>query len=754
MDFFKSVSPGEAGVGSRGIAFHTRFLVFIVAAPLLLLTIGLLLWSAALSRQAADRGLKDNARVLALSVEQEIATWATALNALAASPDLSCDPSQRFYEYAKTVATQQGGSVSLADATGVQLMNTLRPWGTVLPTAPGPTWMSEAMEPGGQPLVSDLVVDPFSGGPVLFISIPVGPASDPQCWLRMAFGPEHLSELLAPPGGGSRWTNILTDGRQSVVAASGRMSDARGTQAPRPYAAATAGEVPDMANVSWYDHVPLRVAYQHVNAGRWTLVVAAPRAALNAVWIWPVAAGVVGALLTIAVALTVSAGYASRIKRELEGLVGQAASVGEDAPPAPPPRRGVRELAVLRKALARADDDVRQRRIEHEMRMAAEAQRIAAERASNSKDLFLATLSHELRGPLTAVIGWLDMASVSLGDEAMLGNALRIAMRNAKLQAEIIEDLLDASRILSGKFSVQRQPIDLGRLCLEAVDAWRPAAAEKAVELRFTVHEPALLYGDRQRMLQMLGNLIGNAIKFNRIGGWVHLTLEERGPQLRLTVADSGCGIAPEALPHVFDRFWQADEGSSRRHFGLGLGLSLVQHIVERHDGCIRVESEGRGCGARFTAELPALAVASPPRQQSPPAPRASGLSGLVVVAVDDNADTLGWLEALLTHQGAIAWCARSADEALALLDRVQPDLLISDLAMPARDGYSLIGRIRERHGATRITALAFSGQATQEARARALISGYDGFVAKPCNADTLVAALTSLAARRAELGT
>lgn len=695
-----------------------------VAAPLLLLTIGLLLWSAALSRQAVDRGLNETSRVLAIAVEQEIATWTSALKALTASPDLSCEPSQRFYEQAKTVAAQQGGWVSLVDATGAQRMNTLRPLGTALPNPPEAVRMFEAMKEAGQPFVSDVFRGRVYDGPLLFVSVPVGPAGSPQCWLHMAFDPEHFTSLLQPPDDSS-WSSILTDSRGSLITATG----------------------------NWLDHGPMRMVDQGVNAGRWTLAVAAPRAALTAAWLSPVAVGTIGSLLMIAAALAVAAGYARRMKREVDSLVGRAARVGEDAPRDASPAASVRELAVLQKALARADVDVRQRRIEHEMRMASEAQRIAAESASHSKDLFLAALSHELRGPLTAVIGWLDIARVSLDDEATLRRALNIALRNAKQQGQIIEDLLDVSHILSGKFSLDRQPMDLGRLAREAVEAWRPAAEEKAVELRCTVEEPALIHGDRGRMHQVLGNLIGNAIKFNRTGGWVELALGRRGAHLRLAVADSGCGIEPGALAHVFERFWQGDAGSSRKHFGLGLGLSLVQHIVEGHEGSVWAESRGRGCGARFTVELPAFAAPDVPSEDAPPGEaRESRLFGLTVVAVDDSDDTLGWLELVLARHGARVWSARSAENALALLDRVRPDLLVSDLAMPDRDGYALVQSVRERPYARRIAALAFSGQATQEARARALGAGFDAFVAKPCDAQTLVAALSELTARQADL--
>ena len=580
---------------------------------------------------------------------------------------------------------------------------------------------------------------------MLFITVPLTRAGAPLCWLSMGFGPERFGALVRPPGVRSSWSGILTDGRHTVIAASIDKGEPA-SRAPEWYVAATAGRERGLVNGDWPDQGPVRMAYQRVNAGRWTVAVAAPRAQFYSAWAAPVAVGAIGSLLVIFAAVSVAAGYARRMKREVDSLVVQAARVGEDPPRAAPGQVSVAELAALQKVLARADEDIRQRRMEHEMRMASEALRAAAESASRSKDLFLATLSHELRGPLTAVIGWLDVARQSPEDRAMLRRALDTALRNAQQQARIIDDLLEMSRIVSGKFSVQRHPMDLGRLAQDVIEGARPAADEKALELRCTLEQQALVRGDRQRLHQALANLIGNAIKFTRPGGWVEVALERRGAQLRLAVADSGVGIARDALPHIFERFWQAEAGS-RGHGGLGLGLSLVRHIVELHDGRIWAESEGPGQGARFTVELPVLAEpgASIPADDGPSREaRKLRLAGLSVLAVDDDDDTLGWLQLVLARHGAVTWSACSVDEALALLDSVRPELLISDLSMPGRDGCALIRAVRARPGA-RLGALALSGQATQEARERALAAGFDAFLAKPCDTETLLAALLAI---------
>jgi signal transduction histidine kinase/CheY-like chemotaxis protein len=582
-----------------------------------------------------------------------------------------------------------------------------------------------------RPFVSDVVVAPLVGRLVLYIAAPLAGPDEPPCWLSMGFGPERFGSLVRPPGSRSSWSGILTDARYLLILPSSGEKALAGSPAPEWYVAATEGRERGLADGEWFDQGPVRIAFQRVNGGRWTVGVAAPRNEYYSAWAAPVALGTLGSLLVIGSAVLVAGAYARRMKREVDRLVAQAARLGEGRPPAPAGAATMVELAALEKMLERADGDIR------------------------GKDVFLATLSHELRGPLTAVIGWLDIARGSLEDRHTLRRALDTASRNARQQARIIDDLLDISRIVSGKFRVDRRPMDLGRLVREAVEASRLDAAEKAVGLRCSVQPPALVLGDRQRLHQALDNLIGNAIKFNRAGGWVEVALARRGDNVRLVVADNGSGISREALPHIFERFWQAP-GARRGHGGLGLGLPLVRYIVEAHKGNVLAESAGVGRGARFIMELPALA---PSQAAAVPAEQARSteageprLEGLAVLAVDEDNDTLGWLQMALARHGAATWCARSADEGLRLFKRVRPDLLISELRLPGRDGYALIRGVRERAG-SRIGALAHSGEATQEARERALAEGYDAFLAKPCDTEMLIATLAELAQKRSRPG-
>ena len=718
------------------MSFHLGLLVLIAAAPLMALAVGLLLWNAALVRDAVDHELEESADTLGTAVEREIDGWTSALYALAAEPSLNCTPTERFYHQAAAVAERHGARIVLLDATGQQRMNTLRPFGAALPKGPGP-WVTPEAFRADRPVVSDLFIGPVANAPVVFVAVPAPAGGKPACWLALGVTPGRFGSLIALQGRPS-WRGILVDARQAVVASSRERQGSAVQLAPDWYIEASMAGARGIAEGEWNDMGAARVAFQRLNAGRWTVAVAAPSAELALAWSAPVAAGALGVLAVVLLSLSFAGIYARRMKRET-GALAQLA-----------------ELDVLRAAIARADEDIRQRRIEHEAHMASEALRAAAESASRSKDLFLATLSHELRGPLTAVIGWLDVGRFSLDDPQTLRQCLDIAMRNAKQQARIIDDLLDVSRIVSGKFSVERRPLELSRLVGEALEACRPAAAEKAIELRLRVAEPAFIEGDRERMFQVLANLIGNAVKFNRPGGWVEVALERAGAEVRLAVTDNGEGIAASALPHVFERFWQGGAGAARKHAGLGLGLSLVRYIVELHAGCIEAESGGPGQGARFTVTLPRLAQAPQGQPAGPAQPQPENeptLSGLNVLIVDQDQDTLGWLDRVLATHGAATAAARSPEEALGRFEELHPDIVIAELAMPDAEGYRLIRSVRARQGERRVKALAFSGQASQEERSRALAAGYDAFLAKPCDSSALLRAVQALSQdRRAAL--
>jgi CheY-like chemotaxis protein len=383
----------------------------------------------------------------------------------------------------------------------------------------------------------------------------------------------------------------------------------------------------------------------------------------------------------------------------------------------------------------------------------------AAEEANRVKDEFLATLSHELRTPMNAIVGWTSVLAAGGVDGATSARALASIDRNAKAQVRLIEDILDVSRIVSGKLRLKVQPVQLPAVVEAAVDALRHAADAKGVRLQVVLDRDAdPIFGDPDRLQQVVWNLLSNAIKFTPRGGRVSVELTRPDSHVELAVRDTGQGIRPEFLPHVFERFRQADSSSTRAHGGLGLGLAIVRHLVEMHGGTVEAQSEGEGRGASFVVKLP-LGPIRPGADPALPAPAArpaaaeaavEDLSGVRVLIVEDDAESRELLESMLGRLGAEVEVAASAAEALAAVERRAPHVLLSDIEMPGEDGYALIRKIRalpspER---ARLPAAALTAYARTEDRVAALSAGFQFHLAKPVAAAELAAVVASLARR------
>ncbi|MGH7137442.1 MAG: ATP-binding protein, partial [Pirellulales bacterium] len=382
-----------------------------------------------------------------------------------------------------------------------------------------------------------------------------------------------------------------------------------------------------------------------------------------------------------------------------------------------------------------------------------------AREANRIKDEFLATLSHELRTPLTAMLGWTQLLRTGkLGNEEA-ARGLDVIERNVLAQAKLIDDLLDVSRIITGKLKLSVQRLSLAGVIEAAIDVVRPAANAKGIELVTSLDDRAAASGDPDRLQQVVWNLLVNAIKFSPPGGAVRVNLTRNESRSRIEVADSGEGIAPEFLPHIFDRFRQADSSTRRSHGGLGLGLAIVRHVVELHGGSIHAYSDGPDRGATFVVELPITAMLAeahdvhpaslPPRQPALPAADAS-LAGVRVLIVDDEPDGRDTIAKMLTVYEAQVTTASSAREARTLFEQSPPDVLISDIGMPDEDGYDLIRCLRrlppsEGGG---VPAIALTAFAREEDRLQALAAGFQVHATKPIEPAELIAAVQRLAGR------
>ena len=390
---------------------------------------------------------------------------------------------------------------------------------------------------------------------------------------------------------------------------------------------------------------------------------------------------------------------------------------------------------------------------------ATQTARAEADSANGIKDEFLATLSHELRTPLTSILGWSHLLTNNNFDKKQTGRAIEIIARNARAQGRLIDELLDISRIMTGKLCLDLSAVKLAPLIQAVIEDERPAAEAKSINLKAVLNSnigPFL--GDADRLQQIVRNLLANGIKFTPNGGDIQVRLERNDSHIAITVNDNGQGIAPELLPHVFERFRQADSSNTRSNGGLGLGLAIVRQLVELHRGTVTAESSGDNAGTTFRVmlplpsfyEVPNAEKTGPESGRNSPTTGPHSLSGLRVLVVDDELDTRELVAAVLTTCGAEVVSLGSATEALDQMERQRFDLLISDIGMPEMNGYDLIGRIRQlaEEDGGRTPAIALTAYAGIDDRKRALAAGYEMHIAKPFAPAELISAATFLAER------
>jgi signal transduction histidine kinase/ActR/RegA family two-component response regulator len=447
-------------------------------------------------------------------------------------------------------------------------------------------------------------------------------------------------------------------------------------------------------------------------------------------------------LVGIALSFVVSHAIAKPIAR----LAGSAHAMQEgrfDQPIRAGGPTEVRQLARAFTTMARSIGDLVHRE---------QAARMKAEEASRLKDTFLATLSHELRTPLTAILGWSTMIMRHPEDAAQTTYAVQVIERSALRQARLVDDLLDVSRMVSGQIRLQLSGVSLEAIVDEALEAVRPGAEAKRLELVKRVDAPVgIVRGDADRLQQVVWNLLSNAVRFTPEGGRIEVSLREIDNAAEIRVTDTGIGLSPDFVPHVFDRFRQADSSMSRTHGGLGLGLSIARHLVELHGGTVRAESAGEGQGATFSVRLPMQADARTAAASGDPARRLDAASmplrGTRVLVVDDDPDTRDLLRAMLEDAGATVATTASAGETRAVIGRQRPDLLIADIGMPNEDGYSLMRSVRalETDVTKRVPAIALTAHARAEDVDRALASGFQVHLAKPVEVSQLVSTIATL---------
>jgi signal transduction histidine kinase/CheY-like chemotaxis protein len=638
-------------------------------------------------------------------------------------------------------------------------MNSLLPTGAPLPLADPATVRRAAAS--AKPVISDLLPGGVREHHAFAVRVPVRRDGAVRYVLTATLSARSMAATLRSQQDVPDRIAVLFDQRGMIVSRTVNADRLIGTPVTPRLAEQSANRASGTLDDVNREGTPVRSVFQRSGVSGWTVAVGVPHGVLYASQRRSLrnvlAVGATFLALSGAVALVM----AHRIRRSVVALVETADTLSAPDGPRGAIDTPITELARLGQALAAAGHLIRERgasleRQVDELRVAREA----AEAGNRAKDEFLALLSHELRTPLNAVYGWARMLRSGHTSAETSQRALDAIIRNANAQVQLIDDLLDVSRVIAGKLRLDVRSVDLKRVVEDAIDSVRPAADARSIRLQ-SVLDPRAgpITGDPARLQQVVWNLLMNAVKFTDRGGRVQVHLQRVNSHVEIVVSDTGHGIAPELLPFIFDRFRQADSSSTRAHGGLGLGLALVKHLVELHGGSVVAHSAGEGKGATFIVNLPLtiadIAEAAAPRVH-PTAPVmesvAAGvrLDGVRVLVVDDDADALELTTAILVAAGAEVRGCRSAPEALATLPQWCPDVLVSDIEMPGEDGWTLIRKLRaldpEHGGKTPAVALTAYGR-TQD-RVLSLTAGYTMHVPKPVDPGELTTIIASVAGR------
>ena len=724
---------------------HLILLTLATVVPAVLFAVGLIAYHTRLERSSLERGMRDTARALALALDRDVSDIKTGVETLAGSRYLNGPVDlAHFYEEATTVSKGFGGWAVLSDPTGRQVLNTSRPLGSALPI---PTMasleMMRSVADSRKTFVSNVFIGTVSRQPAVIIAAPVIRDSQVRYILDFPLPPTQFTKLLREASLSRGWIAVITDRDGGVVA---RVPDATAFVGRKEHGAWTTETA--RADEGFLKGEMLRgpsvyAAYSRSKETGWVVGVAAP--------IKLVDAGIRRSMLALSgggvLLLGIACGLAFVLGKRIAAPIVVLADSLKAEPPAPLPETPSRvsEVEDLRRAL----ENARAAALRAEQ---AHAARREAEAANRAKDDFLAVLSHELRTPLNATFGWVRMLRSGRLDGAAADHALEVIERSVTQQSRLISDLLDASRIVFGRLELSMQPVDFPALVAAVVESIRPTAEIRGIGLKSELDPDAgPVQGDPDRLRQVVENILGNAIKFTAPSGAVTVELV-RDIDVRLIVRDTGRGIDPELLPHVFDRFKQSDIASTRAHSGLGLGLAIVRHLVELHGGRVRAESEGGGQGATFTVVLPiGAAPAHETTEAQPPAagaPAAERLDGVRVLVVEDDADSRELVATVLTQAGAVTFTASNARDGIAMAPRVHPDVLVCDLAMPDQDGHDVVRNVKAWAAEAGVTlpALALTAFAHAEDRDRALAVGFDLFLSKPVEPGELVRTVARLA--------
>jgi signal transduction histidine kinase/ActR/RegA family two-component response regulator len=718
--------PSKNGAKPRSLRRELVALIVFALVPMLVFSLIVALWGAWLQTRSVEAGVHNTTSALALAVGREVESWKATLRTAAQSRLLDDRDYGGMHARLGPLAVEYEGWFSLIDRDGRQLLNTAVPHGTPLPIVHESDALAEVFRTR-QPVLSGLARSNVPTEDVVSLFMPVVRNHDVIHVLALRTRPQRLARLMAGQPLPPQWRATLLDGDNRVIADTGPL---HAEALPMPATFVARDRRAPFVDRRSSNGQPELVSFEPLLEGNWTVAVTVPRAVIDRDSVAILGAMTFGGIALLLLAIWLSGRVAGRIEAPVRALA-QRAEHGFGSPVAVS-STSVRELAELERAFARATTLERERSAEREHRLALEV-------AHRAKDEFLATLSHELRTPLQAALGWLHVLRAAGAEAATRDKAVPVIERNLRQLGQLVDDLIDASRIVSGKVALQLEPLDLARLVTQTAETWQPAIAAKQQQLQLSIEDDVWVNADRARMAQVISNLIANSVKFTPGGGCIEVRLTRRDGVVEVAVHDSGDGIEPSALPLVFSKFWQAQGGTERRHQGLGLGLAIVKSLVELQGGQVAAASGGLGCGAEFTVRLP-LVDAPALTEGARVATASARLADVAVLLVDDEVDAGSAIAQLLLLHGADVTFVHSAREALAALDAGRFDIVLSDIAMPEQDGVDLLRELRVR--GHRLPVIAVTAFATGADRQRVTAAGFDQILTKPIDPEVAVAAM------------
>ena len=729
---------------------HLVLLVLAVLVPMVVFSTVVIVAFGQQQRAAVRNGAVETARALMNAIDESLNGSVSKLQALATSRSLDRRDLGEFDAEVKRVLASQPDwlTIVLLSPDGRQVVNALRPLGQAPVTLPD-RGSFEVVLATRKPVIGDLTFGPVTGQYDVPVRVPVLRQGELVYVLTAVIRPASLVPVLARQRIPGDWVSSVFDRKRNIVARTKNIELFLGRPvSPDFVALLEEGRSEGWAMTHTLEGVEVGTAYARSPVSGWGIGLGIPAAALSAPLRRSLLTVAIGGIVVVLLAVLAAVGVGRRITSPIVDLAGAARGFGEQGRLDAGRPAGVTEVEQVRRAFTEAAALVQRRAAE-------------AEAANRTKDEFLTVLSHELRTPLNAVYGWARMLQAGQVDEATRARALEVIVRQSNAQVQLIDDLLDVSRIRVGKMRLDLRQVALPVVIEGALDAVRPAATAKGIRLQ-PVIDPLVgrVTGDPQRLQQVVWNLLMNSVKFTPKGGRVQVYLQRVNSQVEIVVSDDGQGIPADVLPFVFEPFRQGDSSSTRAHSGLGLGLALVKDLVELHGGTVTAQSDGPGKGATFVVALP-LPIAQIPEGRTPRVhPTAASeppagvgavrLDGLRVLAVDDDPDALELATFILGGAGAQVRTCLSAGEARDALRAWRPDVLVSDIEMPGEDGYALIRWVRglPAQEGGRTPAVAVTAYGRTEDRVLSLTAGYNMHVPKPVDPGEFTTIIASLAGR------